>query len=525
LPIFAVSNRIAISDFAVHSDNPRYKYMGKGISEMISVELRKSHDVDLIEREKRAEILEEMEISLSDLADTEIQIEVGKMLIANYIVFGEIVDMDKKVLISLRMIDVESGKVVWNEKLMEKLSKYDLISGYFASSILNFLDVQVSKTTVAKIEKKEEKSEEVVIAFSTAVDHYDKKEIEQAKKELKRAKKIDPKSEAVRIYIVKLESISPKCRVELEKYIPAYNPASLSFIQNDKLFFWGSSTAFKEWGSENIPDLGDGFSGYESGGTWNIGYMFPLAERFGMAVEYIGSTLTQKLETPAIWPDPNFFGPKAVNMGGCVSIACRITDRFALGVSGFVYRTGETYEELQDDPTYYDVYGSVDFGIVGFLFNDAVILDVQVIYTTQEQRYFDREKLEIIEGQRYPLIIDNTITTAFLDNRLFVSLKGIEELYFDSRGGHALRVIPIVEYFFWYFLSVRAGYEYAHINQLGKFSNGHGFLFGIGGKIRNFELFFNYSYRNKILRILPGYTLPEQNILMGLIYNVNRIKR
>jgi len=113
-PTFGISYRIALSDFAVHSNNPKYEFMGKGISEMIAVELAKSVGVDLIEREKRAEVLEEIEFALSDLADATKQVEVGKMLAAKYLVFGEIIDMDKEVLISLRMIDVESTRVVWN---------------------------------------------------------------------------------------------------------------------------------------------------------------------------------------------------------------------------------------------------------------------------------------------------------------------------------------------------------------------------------------------------------------------------
>ncbi len=77
---------------------------------MIAVELAKSTDVDLIEREKRAEVLEEIEFAFSDLADTTKQVEVGKMLATKYLVFGEIIDMDKEVLISLRMIDRSKGR-------------------------------------------------------------------------------------------------------------------------------------------------------------------------------------------------------------------------------------------------------------------------------------------------------------------------------------------------------------------------------------------------------------------------------
>ena len=103
---------LAIADFAIHSDNPNYKYIGKGISEMIAVELRKSPGIELIERERRKQVLEEMEFALSDLADSNQQLELGKLLAAGYIVFGEIIDMDRKVLISLRMIDVQSGEIV-----------------------------------------------------------------------------------------------------------------------------------------------------------------------------------------------------------------------------------------------------------------------------------------------------------------------------------------------------------------------------------------------------------------------------
>ncbi|MBA7685701.1 hypothetical protein ES703_94127 [subsurface metagenome] len=130
---------------------------------MIAVELSKSPGITLIEREKRVELLEEMEISLSDLVDSETQVEVGMLLAAGYIILGEIIDMEREVLISLRNIDVESGEVVWRDKLTEKLSNYDYISGYFAGAILKNLDVKIAETTVVKIEEKKEKAEEVVI--------------------------------------------------------------------------------------------------------------------------------------------------------------------------------------------------------------------------------------------------------------------------------------------------------------------------------------------------------------------------
>ncbi|MGQ9842023.1 MAG: hypothetical protein ACUVRK_00525 [Spirochaetota bacterium] len=51
LPAFSAT--IAISDFEMQSANPNYKFIGKGIAELISFELSKSKDVTVISREKR----------------------------------------------------------------------------------------------------------------------------------------------------------------------------------------------------------------------------------------------------------------------------------------------------------------------------------------------------------------------------------------------------------------------------------------------------------------------------------------
>lgn len=158
--------------------------MGKGLAEMIAVELRKSPDITLIEREKRTALLEEIEFSLSDLADSGRQGEVGRMLAAGYMVFGELIDMGPEVLVSLRMVDVQSDEIVWNESLTDRLSRYDSIAGFFASSILRHFGAQVSPTTEVKAAGKSEKQAKAVIALSAAIDLYDRGEKEQAKKEL-----------------------------------------------------------------------------------------------------------------------------------------------------------------------------------------------------------------------------------------------------------------------------------------------------------------------------------------------------
>jgi hypothetical protein len=76
-PLYATT--IAISDLIVESANPSYKYIGKGIAELISSELSKSKDIAVISREKRSEIMKEVEFAM---LTGEQQIQMGKMLAA-----------------------------------------------------------------------------------------------------------------------------------------------------------------------------------------------------------------------------------------------------------------------------------------------------------------------------------------------------------------------------------------------------------------------------------------------------------
>jgi TolB-like protein len=115
-------NRIAFTDFTVHSTNKKYEFLGKGISEMVAVELSGSSGISLVEREERVALLDELEFTLSDIAEnSEQQVRVGKMLSADYLVFGEIIDMDDLLLISIRVTEVESGEIIWRDKLSASL--------------------------------------------------------------------------------------------------------------------------------------------------------------------------------------------------------------------------------------------------------------------------------------------------------------------------------------------------------------------------------------------------------------------
>lgn len=108
------------------------------------------------------------------MTDATQQIEIGKMLSARYIVLGEIIDMMSSFLLSVRMIDVETGKIVWQEEKTESLENYDYIGTYFAGSIAKSVAFYEKKTFVVlkNLNELNIDNEAYFIRVLPAVEHF-----------------------------------------------------------------------------------------------------------------------------------------------------------------------------------------------------------------------------------------------------------------------------------------------------------------------------------------------------------------
>jgi TolB-like protein len=527
--VFAESRPLAIADFAIHSDNPKYKYIGKGISEMIAVELRKSPGIELIEREKRTQILEEMEFALSDLTDSDKQLELGKLLAAGYIVFGEIIDMDRDVLISLRMIDVQSGKIVWNEKMTERLSKYDYISGYFAESILKYLDVEISRTTTRKTEKKAEKREEVVIALSKAIDHYDRQETEQAKKELAVAKRLDPKSEATEYYLAKLVTNTTKFKALTEPYYSYQNPAFLGILRTDSIHTSISFPVYPIVVADAIESINPiesinmiGFAGskYISEMTANIflGYAFPLGSRLGMRVDTV---LCATLDRSGDYDSDLGSSNARTSFGSILDLGYSLDDRFSIGFGVGVFSRSKVDEGPVAPFLYSDKI--VVSGNIGMLYrnqDESLIFDTRLGYNNDTYDVIDVDTLEVVEETLVPIFWENTLTLSFNERDTFFILKQINNICYD-RIYYYGSLLPALEHFVAKWVSLRGGIEGSVSLLNDSFNFGYGLLGGVTFRniSRGFEIDLNITYRMRPSRAVEELLYPDFLFLFNLSWN------
>lgn len=81
------------------------------LNEMAMLEITKHKTLQVIERDRLNMILEEQKLALSDLMDTANAIEIGKLLTANYILTGSVIEMADSVVIFGRIINVETAEI------------------------------------------------------------------------------------------------------------------------------------------------------------------------------------------------------------------------------------------------------------------------------------------------------------------------------------------------------------------------------------------------------------------------------
>ncbi len=113
-----ITGDIAIMPFVNISGNSQLdKYCGQ-IAEIIHTELLNSGKYSLVERTRLEQILNEQDIQMSDLVDNKTTVKIGEIAKAKTISVGTISELSGKLNMSIRFVDVETGRDIpgkgWN---------------------------------------------------------------------------------------------------------------------------------------------------------------------------------------------------------------------------------------------------------------------------------------------------------------------------------------------------------------------------------------------------------------------------
>ncbi len=476
--------RIAVLDFQVESSKREFQHLGKGFAEFISVELSRADEIALIDRKQRNAILDEQRFGISGAADEETAQQMGRLLAADYLVSGMIIDVAGLLVVTCELVSVETGEVLVHEKADGSLGEYGRITRELAAAILTELDptgrsVRLAARRDEEEDEKvptEEEASTVLTAFSEAVDAYDTGDTVAAKRKLERAARIDKNNRAVRFYLDKLYVSTSKFKVVPAAYFTQSNPASLAFLSEDAMggnsHYGGTWPFHQPWpnGKGKAPGMYELSGSYGPPGSDRYGvdesdarafgyYKFPLGNSVGASIEVFSSMMryvARQYEEQ---------GETMVNhelYGGILSLGWTPAQWLGLGISLtggynhlqiFYQDGGGTVQEYPSVPPLLAASG-------GFILKNpsgSLIFSAYLGTSTFESFLIDLEYEDKGEKRRLPLYSDFSLVYGFNRMRSYFIFKFIEDWFMEPDTGPYTHIMPAVEHWFTPALSVRTG--------------------------------------------------------------------
>ncbi len=508
--VYAVSSQstLSVGDFDVNSDNPDYRFIGKGLSRMVAGELRKADTLVIIEREDLNAVIEEQKLGLSGFIDEDTQLEIGKLLAADYIVVGEIFDMAGAILTSVRLVDTTTGEVAWQDELVKSLASYDFISSYFAAGIISYFDITVDRTTEEKITAAMEKNETAILALSAGIDAYDRNDEDEARRSLRQARDADPENETALFFLNKLTANTAKFRIISESYYAVQNPAYLGELKTDQMYlglvadlpiYSNRGASGRSWMS-----MGDGWYFDEGDIRAQLGYSWPVKEeKLGMNVQaffaqvddHYGDEADVYLRSLGRWYTGGSVGMGlglgSISIGGTVSV-------FYESNAGFVGPGAEAVNKASF---------SADAGALFHTRSGGFTYGLRLGWSNADyEQMVNLAANTIDQYASVPLFWENSFHWEINGGRTFLVAKNINDFYLDD-GDMFVRLLPLAEHFFTGWFSLRGGLEGSVSIVDGSANYGFGVLGGVTFRIprSGWDFDVNLTYRQRPSRISNDY--------------------
>lgn len=181
---------IAVSDFEgfLLGEAGNSGPVGKAVSTMLITELSQRPGLRVIERYRLQELLTEQKLSLSGRVDAATAAQVGRMVGAQYLVFGQVSGVANSMRMDARLVDAETGEVLEVQKLTDKptelLSMVEKLADLFMAKLK--LEPPAARPAVEQIPVN------ATIEFSRGVDFQDKGDVQKAMEHYRKALEIHP---------------------------------------------------------------------------------------------------------------------------------------------------------------------------------------------------------------------------------------------------------------------------------------------------------------------------------------------
>lgn len=199
----APSPTVAVLDFTglVLGESGNSGPFGKAVSAMLVTELTGRPGLRVIERANVQDVLQEHRLSLSGMVEDGQALQVGRLLGAQYVIYGQVTDWAGDLRMDVRAVDVETSAVLEAVKLRgrseELLDHVVQVADDFTRELR--LEPPSSRPAVVPVPPR------ATIEFSRAVDYEDRGDVQQAIQHYRATLEIHPEHAGARQALERLQ--------------------------------------------------------------------------------------------------------------------------------------------------------------------------------------------------------------------------------------------------------------------------------------------------------------------------------
>ncbi len=194
---------VAVLRFDNNSGDNQYDPLGKGIAAMMITDLGTVESIQLVEREKTQDLVDEMQMQHTALFDQRTAAQMGKLVGAQYVVTGAIMALDPRIRIDTRVIRVQTGEIVKTAHVTGEQKKFFDLQQKLSKELIDGLDVALSPEEAEKLRKQQESERvddlKVQLDYAEALDLFDRKLYVDAAEKMGGVMKEAPQSSLVRL--------------------------------------------------------------------------------------------------------------------------------------------------------------------------------------------------------------------------------------------------------------------------------------------------------------------------------------
>ena len=212
-----------VAPLHVGTDKSEDKQLGEAIGEVLAIALADQKQMVVVERRKLAKLLEEQKLALSGLVDPATAARVGKLLTADVVVAGSIVELAGKLRAVVYVVAVDGQRVLGQVQVEGTRKEFDRAVWELSGKVAALAGVKLPEF------KPEELDDSPVgrLHLMRGISFYYANNHDQAIVYCLRAVQLDPRLQEARLWIAKsylAQGEKEHARAELKRL--AQNPAA-----------------------------------------------------------------------------------------------------------------------------------------------------------------------------------------------------------------------------------------------------------------------------------------------------------